>query len=76
MCVCESSLESLQKGAYAYQTPRGKFEMVQYQLKQYTPLHLTGTAGESHLSGDALSYCPSLYTSLGGFRKASACDEA
>lgn len=28
-------------GGDAYLTPRGKFEMVQYQLKQYTLLHLT-----------------------------------
>lgn len=45
-------------GGSAYLTPRGKFKEVRYQLNQYTPLHLTEMAAESHLSGDVLSYSP------------------
>lgn len=30
-----------------YLTPRGKFEMVQYRLKQHTPLHLAETGASS-----------------------------
>lgn len=68
-------------GGSAYLTPRGKFKEVRYQLNQYTPLHFTEMAAESHLSGDVLSYSPPYFkqtTSVWGFRKASepVCDEA
>lgn len=45
-------------GGASYLTPRGKFKEVRYQLNQYTSLHLTEMAAESHLSRDVLSYFP------------------
>lgn len=35
------------EGVDVYLTPRGKFEMVQYRLKQHTPLHLAETGASS-----------------------------
>ena len=54
VCVCVYVCVCVHCGggggkAYAYLTPRGKFEMIQYQLNQYTPLHLAETGPSSWL---------------------------
>lgn len=46
-CCLESAVCCGGEGVDVYLTPRGKFEMVQYRLKQHTPLHLAETGASS-----------------------------